>query len=248
VIRVRQPLDGATHATRSVCVTRRSPAPRCRLARFGTAPARPRSREGGTRSRELERGETHAEYARVSRLGRQRLTLERGQPGPDRRSGRGAAVPIGTYAPHAFERSADHDRCGTRGRTCGPRRSRTRYWGEPSEPMGDLAWPAFGDRHAGRAVPFHQAVRCSRSADWEYGAIGHISERCDGPAALLPLGVHGMAVGAGQLRTVPHARLAEQRGDHAPAGIDATAARFAVRTRALLGDVVRPTRRRSTTA
>ena len=145
-----------------------------------------------------------------------------------------------TRAPRACERSADHDRFRARGRTCGPRRRRARYWGEPSETMGDRAWPAFRDRHARRAMPFHKAVSCSRSADRDYGAIGHIPERRDGPADLLPPGVDGMAVGAGQLRAGPHEELAEQRGDHASTGFDATATRFVVRVRALHGDVVRP--------
>ena len=147
---------------------------------------------------------------------------------------------MGTCAPRSCERSADHDRFRARGRTRGPRRRRARNWGKPSEPMGGRAGPAFRDRAPRRAVPFHQAVRCSCRTDREYGAIGHISQRCDAPAALLPPGVDGMAVGVGQLRPGPHAQLAQQRGDHASPGFDATATRFVVRVRALPGDILRP--------
>ena len=99
--------------------------------------------------------------------------------------------------------------------------------------MGDPAWAAPGNRRAWRAVPFDHAVGCSRGPDWEDGAIGHISKRCDTSAALLPLAIDCMAVGAGQLRAVPHAKLAEQRADHAARRIDSTTARFAVRVGAL---------------
>ena len=102
--------------------------------------------------------------------------------------------------------------------------------------MGDRARPAFRDHHRRRAVPFHKAVRCARRAHWKCWAIGHLSHRRDGPAALLPPGVDGMAVGAGDLRAVPHAQLTEQRGHHASPGLDATTSRLAVCARALSGD------------
>ena len=92
-----------------------------------------------------------------------------------------------------------------------------------------------------RPVTVTQAVQClsGKASVVRVARIGSAElsttfpNGAGGPAALLSTGGDRVAIGAGQLRAVPNAQLAEQRGDHASAQVAATAARLAVRAGAL---------------